>query len=64
MQIGAAARASGVSTTMIRRYESIVLIPAADRTATIATIPPATYTGWAKRARPSTSRTIISTDRG
>lgn len=31
MQIGAAAQASGVSTKMIRHYESIGLIPAADR---------------------------------
>ena len=31
MQIGAAAHASGVSTKMIRHYESIGLIPAADR---------------------------------
>ena len=31
MQIGAAAKASGVSTKMIRHYESIGLIPAADR---------------------------------
>jgi Cu(I)-responsive transcriptional regulator len=31
MQIGAAAKASGVSSKMIRHYESIGLIPAADR---------------------------------
>ncbi|HEV7275712.1 MAG TPA: Cu(I)-responsive transcriptional regulator [Devosiaceae bacterium] len=31
MQIGQAARASGVSTKMIRHYEAIGLIPAADR---------------------------------
>jgi Cu(I)-responsive transcriptional regulator len=31
MQIGAAAQASGVSTKMIRHYEAIGLIPAADR---------------------------------
>ncbi|RYE07345.1 MAG: Cu(I)-responsive transcriptional regulator [Hyphomicrobiales bacterium] len=31
MQIGAASRATGVSAKMIRHYESIGLIPAADR---------------------------------
>src|ERR1051325_10964981 len=31
MQIGAAAHASGVSSKMIRHYEAIGLIPAADR---------------------------------
>ena len=33
MQIGEAAAASGVSAKMIRRYEAIALVPAADRQA-------------------------------